>query len=290
MGINIYRKNTSNSGNNGNATNEVKQIVKLNVEANHVTNIDNTDNNNFKNIFDVYKITGSQDDVIKLLADFANDESSNFVHSNNVVFDGDMKLKTNFSINSNFNRAMGQGSEYTYSIDKSKYKNVIDITYSDDKVNLNAIPVDELIIANDFISLEGIQNIDKLILVANNVKVILDNGSSWFTWDNMNNKFIAINATIDDVKVNGIDVDIFNSIPSLAWDELLLVNKKIRFAYLLVMNSINDNVKTGSISMQVDINGYYTKSIPGTDYNINLKQNNIEIEFLKNNSYIVNYL
>lgn len=287
MSVSIYRKSTSS---NSTITPTIKQLVKLNVEAGHTSTIDNTGNDNFKNIFDIYKITGSQSEVVNLLADFTNSESTNFIHSNNVSFDGDMHFQTNFTDSFQKERDLISGKEYTVLFDKSSYKSIASISNNDLNLNIQAIPQDELIIANDYISLNTIENIDKFILVGTDIKVIINNGAEWFTLDTVNNKFITINTTVEDVKIHGIDINTFNSISSLAWNDLLLTNKKVKFGYLLAMNSIDDNVKASNISMQVDINGFYTKAVPGNDFDVNLKQKNIEIVFLKNNSYIVNYL
>ncbi|AKA71215.1 hypothetical protein [Clostridium scatologenes] len=293
MGINIIKKNTANNTGNtgtGGGTASIKQLVKLNVAAGHTSTIDNTANDNFKTMIDVYKLANPQgtQDIVKLLADFNNSESSNFSHSNNVVFDGDMKLKTNFTDTFQKERDLGTGTEYTLSFDKSLYKTVTGISNNDLNLNIQAIPQDELVVANSYIDLSGVQNIDKFTATGSEIKIVVNNGTNWFTWDG--NNFTPIEANPSAVLANGIDINTFNNIPSNAWNDLLLTSKKVKFGYLLSMNNITDNVKASSLNVQIDLTGYYTKALAGTDYTINLKQSVIDVIFNSDGSYIVNYL
>ncbi|OAA91273.1 hypothetical protein [Clostridium ljungdahlii] len=211
--------------------------------------------------------------VIKTLNSFSNSESSDFEPDDMIAFDNTVHLKTSYDYQMKDEGAIGSNNEeYSCEIDKNIFKEIDDIEESVDGVSeiltVTAIPPDRLLIASGDRDLSYVQNIDyfKLTGTGNNLKVVcsVDGGTTWKTF-NMDH-WEDISLTMNDVKTKGIDMSIFNAINSTYWN-LLNANKKIRFAYLLSMNSISDTKSIDNLDLQYDGQGKWVQA-KETDYDV----------------------
>lgn len=224
--------------------------------------------------------------VIKTLNSFSNSDISDFEPDDMIVFDDTVHLKTNYDYQMQDEGAIGEENEEFFCIiDKSIFKSIENIQENTDGVNeivaLTAIPPDRLLIANGDKDLSYVENIDyfKIIGIENNLKVVVsvDSGETWKTfnidhWEN-------INLTVEDIKARGISISIFNAINSTYWN-LLNTNKKIRFAYLLSMNSISDTENIDNLELQYDGQGKWIQTKEDT-YDVVYNSNtNLQV-FLK---------
>ena len=75
----------------------VKQVTKMNIIAPHTTTIDIPYTARFDRLpVEVLKMHGEQKDIVDTLADFDNSDASDFKSNEHVIFDGVMKLKTDY--------------------------------------------------------------------------------------------------------------------------------------------------------------------------------------------------
>lgn len=193
----------------------------------------------------VLKFQLGDQDIITTENEFTNGESNDFQSDDMIVFDGSAHLKTNFQSSMIYESDIGVGTLYTVEIDKSIFKTINSLQIVEDGVNqimnINAIPNDRLLIPVGDLNLSNVNHIDYFNLVAtgSNIRVVcsVDSGVTWKTFKV--DHWEAINLTVDDVKINGIDIDTFNVINDTYWNELVTTNK-IRFAYLMQdLNSID---------------------------------------------------
>lgn len=253
----------------------MKQLTKLGVVATpsspHTVNIDiNTLDFKFPKV-NVLKFIQGEQNIISNKATFVNNESNDFEVNDNIVFDGTAHLKTNFSCDLTLDDVNIDGYySYNGSIDKSMYKSIDSIGLSDSKINIIANPNDLMLMPKGDINLSNVANVDYFNLKAtgNNIRIICsaDSGETWKTfnvdhWEN-------INPTIDEVSINGIDLNTFNNMNSLFWN-LLITAKKIRFAYLLSGNNAIDELK-----IQYDAPGYWIE-VKEADFDVAYASNNL---------------
>ncbi|OAA92992.1 hypothetical protein [Clostridium coskatii] len=204
--------------------------------------------------------------VIKTLNSFSNSESSDFQPDDMIAFDNTVHLKTSYDYQMKDEGSIGSNNEeYFCEIDKSIFKEIDDIEESVDGVSeiltVTAVPPDRLLIASGDKDLSYVQNIDyfKLTGTGSNLRVVIsvDGGTTWKTFNT--DHWEDISLTMNDVKTKGIDMSIFNAINSTYWN-LLNANKKIRFAYLLSMNSISDTESIDNLDLQYDGQGKWIQA------------------------------
>lgn len=228
-------------------------------------------------------------DIIKTLNSFSNAESSDFESDDMIAFDDTAHLKTKYDYQMTYEGEIGtDGKEYSCQIDKSIFKDISDIQQNEDGdneiINLTAIPPDRLLIANGDKDLSYVENIDyfKVTATGANIKIIcsMDSGVTWKTFNADNtDHWEDINLTVDDVKQNGIDITTFNAISSTDWN-LLNTNKKIRFAYLLSMDNIEDVENIDNLDLQYDGQGKWIQAKEDTYDVIYSSNTNLQV-FLK---------
>lgn len=198
-------------------------------------------------------------DVIKTLNSFSNSESSDFQPDDMIAFDNTVHLKTNYDYQMKDEGIIGTNNEeYSCEIDKSIFKSIEDIEENsndgtNEMVTITAVPPDRLLIASGDKDLSYVQNIDyfKITGTGSNLRVVIsvDGGTTWKTFNT--DHWEDISLTVNDVKVKGIDIPTFNAVNSTYWN-LLNANKKIRFAYLLSMDSISDKENIDNLDLQYD--------------------------------------
>lgn len=218
--------------------------------------------------------------VIKTLNSFSNSESDDFMPNDMIVFDDMVHLKTEYDYQMKYAGDIGTDyKEYSCEIDKSIFKDIEDIQENSDGVDemlaLTAIPPDRLLIANGDKDLSYVENIDyfKIVATGDNIKIIcsIDEGQTWKTFNA--DHWEDINLNVEDVRTQGISVNTFNFINSTYWN-LLNVNKKIRFAYLLSMDSIDDIENLDNLELQYDGKGKWLQ-VKEDEYDVEYPSNTI---------------
>ena len=235
--------------------------------------------------------------VIKTLNSFPNSESSDFQPDDMIVFDNTVHLKTSYDYQIKDEGSIGTNNEeYSCEIDKSIFKTIEDIKENTEGVNeiltVTAIPPDRLLIASGDKDLSYVQSIDyfKLTGTGNNLKVVcsVDGGQTWKTFNATTKNWDSVNLTTEDVKIKGMSAAVFNAITSTNWN-LLNINKKIRFAYLLSVDNISDNENIDNLDLQYDGQGKWIQ-VKETDYDVVYTSNSLlQVKLYFNGDIKINY-
>lgn len=205
-------------------------------------------------------------DVIKTLNSFSNSESNDFEPDDMIVFDNTVRLKTSYDYQMQYEGDVEiNNKEYSCIVDKSIFKSIEDIQKNsngvDEILTITAIPPDRILKASGDKDLSYVNSIDyfKITGTGNNLKIVVsvDSGQTWKTFNT--DHWEDINLTVNDIKVKGIGITAFNIISSTYWN-LLNINKKIRFAYLLSMDSISDIESVDNINLQYDSQGKWVQA------------------------------
>ncbi|MBU3185672.1 signal peptidase II [Clostridium estertheticum] len=196
---------------------------------------------------------------------FANGDSSEFKEDENIIFDGKVHLKTEYVQDYAVARDETTFVEYATTLDLSKFKNVEGFEDFEDgviqKIKVKAIPPDRLLTPNSDMNLSNAEHIDyfKLVATGKNIRVIcsVDGGVTWKTFKT--DKWVDIKLELDDVRIDGMTVEIFNKINDVFWNELITSNK-IRFAYLFAMDTILDVEELDKLDLQFDGQGKWVQA------------------------------
>ncbi|CAK7055306.1 SPRY domain-containing protein [Tissierella sp.] len=162
-------------------------------------------------------------------------------------------------------------------------------------INVRAIPMPQLIIPAGDIILKMLDKIYNFTIYSNknsagDIRIIfsIDEGANWLTYNLDTGEFEEIDITkIKEVKEKGIYPDIFNSIGT-KWNEVIL-NSKIRFAYYLEIEYINDISEVNKLEIEMDIHGRWKKARHGQDYHYKYDNEHLYVSFFKDGSYKINY-
>ncbi|WP_434303951.1 signal peptidase II [Clostridium botulinum] len=201
--------------------------------------------------------TENTQDLISIKNEFTNYESNDFAEDNMVVFDGKAYLKTEHINDFEVIQDEENFTEHSIHVDKSLFKKIEGFEIFEDeaiqKLKIKAIPFDRLLILKDDMNLSNVDHIDyfKLTANGNNIRIIcsVDSGNTWKTFSG--EEWVDVNLTVDDVKKNGMNINTFNFINDVFWNELV-ITKKIRFAYLLSMNNITDIEEIDKLDLKYD--------------------------------------
>ncbi|SQB33635.1 signal peptidase II [Clostridium cochlearium] len=213
----------------------------------------------------VLKYDLGDQDVIVTKNEFTNGESNDFIEDDMMVFDGKAHLKTDHVSNFTFNREMDTKNEYTITIDKTKFKKVEGFEVGEDGViktlTTKAVPFDRLLIPTGDMNLSNVEYIDyfKLTATGKNIRIVcsVDSGKTWKTFNN--EKWIDVDLDIESVRNNGMDIETFNKINDVFWNELVTTHK-IRFAYLFSQDSIADVEELENLDLQYDGKGKWVQA------------------------------
>ncbi|WP_368488365.1 signal peptidase II [Clostridium sp. BJN0013] len=228
----------------------------------------------------------AEQDVIKTLNSFSNSESNDFEPDDMIVFDDTAHLKTEYDYQMQYIGDIGtDNKEYGCEIDTNIFKSIEDMQENQDRVdeylNLTAIPLDRLLIASGDKDLSYVDNINyfKITGAGDNLKIVasVDSGVTWKTFNA--DHWEDVNLTAEDVKTRGININTFNAINSTYWN-LLNTNKKIRFAYLLSMDSIHDIENIDNLDLQYDGKGKWLEA-KESEYDVEYASNTALQVFLK---------
>ncbi|NFF79166.1 signal peptidase II [Clostridium sporogenes] len=238
--------------------------------------------------------TENTQDLIETKNEFTNGESNDFVQDNMVVFDGKAYLKTEFVQDFKVIQDVETGVEYSTHIKKSDFKKIESFESFQDgvieKLNIKAIPHDRLLIPKGDLNLSNVVSINSFNLTAmgNNLKIIcsVDGGITWKTFKT--NKWVNIGLNIEDVKTNGMSIELFNSINDIFWNELV-TTKKIRFAYLFSMDNIANKEELDNLSLQFDGVGRW-EQVRESGYKATYVSNTLlQVELYFNGDIKINY-
>lgn len=76
---------------------ELKQVTKMNITAPHTTVIDRPYDNKFNKLpIEILFTEVAQGDILETLAEFDNGDETDFLENRFIMFDGAMKLKTQY--------------------------------------------------------------------------------------------------------------------------------------------------------------------------------------------------
>lgn len=162
-------------------------------------------------------------------------------------------------------------------------------------VSIKALPKPQIIIPTGDIVLRMLDKIYNFTLYSSknnsgDIKIIfsVDEGANWLTYNSDTGDFEEIDITrIKEVKQSGIDPDTFNSIGT-KWNEVILTNK-IRFAYYLELESINDIAEVDKLEIKMDMHGRWKKAKHGIDYHYKYDNEHLYVSFFADGSYKINY-
>lgn len=148
-------------------------------------------------------------------------------------------------------------------------------------------PDETLVLANGDILLNDISNIDNFNLTATGdvgIIVSADSGVSWKAFSQVTSEWVDVDIT-DDLAVQNLAMTIteFNALTT-EWNNLI-TNNTVRFGYLLKTSS--DLVD--ELTVQVDMQGEWGMSIPGTDYTYAYNNEGLKVSLLTDGSYKINY-
>lgn len=160
-----------------------------------------------------------------------------------------------------------------------------------------AIPPDQIIIPTGDISLYSVESIDSFTISAVvsgladlRIAVSFDRGVNWYTRSEDGTTWETINLDTTEMKTKGMTKDIFNAIPSDAWNELRNNSGTVRFAYFLSMEESTDILEVDALISQMDMKGSWKKAIHGTHYDYDYPDNNVlRINIYADGDYKINY-
>ena len=221
--------------------------------------------------------TSNTQDIISTKNEFKNGESNDFEEDKYIEFDGKAHLKTEYNQEYKVIEDTENYIEFETEIDLDEFKFINGFEDFEDgvirKININAIPYDRLLIPKGDMNLSNVEHIDyfKLIATGSNIRVVcsVDSGVTWKAFKT--DKWINVELELNDVKNNGMTVELFNSINDVFWNELV-ASKKIRFAYLFSMNGNGDIEELDKLDLQFDGQGKW----------IQVKENNYDVVYASN--------
>ena len=276
----------------------IKQVTKLGIKATekdpHVVKIP-INTIDFKvPAVNVLQYKNGDENIINTLCEFTNGEENDFEKDDKIIFDGKAHMKTEEKFDF---KQYDEDEKYTYSsvkLNLNDFKNIESFDTAENGVInqlvVKGTPHDRLLIPKGDMNLSNVVNVDyfKMQGDGKNIKIIVsnDSGKTWYTFKNQ--KWIKINATVEDVDKNGISINTFNSINDIFWNELI-TNKKVRFAYLFKLDSTEDIEEIDKIELQYDGQGKW-KQLKGNEFEVVYASNSLlEVSLFCNGDFKINY-
>lgn len=155
---------------------------------------------------------------------------------------------------------------------------------------------DKLIKANGDIDIGNVVSLNNVLLSyitagSGNIRVIasIDSGTTWQTWDGAN--WVVIDSTnLPLIATNGIAPTVLNALTTANWTSLISGATTIRLAYFLSMAASTDTALTSYINFTMDMLGYWSKALHGTDYTYAyIKNDTLRFDILTSGDYKINY-
>ena len=219
--------------------------------------------------------------AVKYECNFNNGDETSFNTNVNqhLIFDGKMKQDNNvFVTNMTSGDIIGDYSSYSATIDKTQFYKISSITEVNEVLTINSTYAPTLVQANSDIDITGVDRISDIVWTAtttNTSKLLLiysiDSGVSWKGYDLVNHLVLDIVSISDlsEVNAKGISSIDLNAFTQIDLDNIRNGSPKIRFAYYIEKNSVNDILENDSITLNVDTTGtdifstHYTVSFDG---------------------------
>ncbi|EES50804.1 signal peptidase II [Clostridium botulinum] len=203
--------------------------------------------------------------IIATKNEFTNGESNDFVADDMIIFDGKAHLKTEHIQDYTVTKDEETFTEYSTVLDLSRYKSIEGFEDFEEgliqKLKVKAIPFDRLLIPTGDMNLSNVEHIDyfKLTTVGKNMKIVcsVDSGNTWKVFKT--DKWVDVNLDVESVRTNGMDIETFNKINDVFWNELI-TSKKIRFAYLFSMDNLEDIEELDNLDLQYDGEGKWVQA------------------------------
>lgn len=243
----------------------------------------------------ILKFQVGTQNVVQNIVDFNNSDAGDFLPVENVLFDGKMHLQNNYETIVADEGILGQSQLYSCTIDKSNYKKLENVSMDIQtlKTTLKCVPFDKLIMPTKDINISNASSIDyfnvSAVQTGNGKLRIITSVDAGQTWKTFNGTiWESINPTIEEVKANGMSIDVFNNVTT-PWNELSNYGI-IRFAYLLSQESVNDVVNTDLLKFQYDGQGIW-KQAKESEYDVQYTSNeSLEILIYFSGDIKINYV
>lgn len=238
--------------------------------------------------------TSNCENILVTRNNFNNVEISDFIEDKFIEFDGTSHLKTEHIYTYNVIIDTNDYIESELEVNLEDFKAITSFSNFTDgvieKMKMNAIPYGRLLIANGDINLSNVEHIDyfKLTAIGKNIRIVcsVDSGNTWKTFKV--DKWVDINLNIEDVRANGMSIELFNSINDVFWNELI-TTKKIRFAYLFSMDNIADTEALDKLELQYDGKGKWIQ-LKEDKYDVVYTSNSIlEIVLKESGDFKINF-
>lgn len=236
---------------------------------------------------------GTQD-IITTKNDFSNSESNDFQKNDFIDFDGTAHLKTDYKSNYYNVNDTGNGVERVTDLDLAMFKKIERFEDGEDGVkqilNVKAIPHDQVLTPIGDMNLSNVKHIDyfKITSKGQNIRIVVsaDSGKTWNILKN--EKWINAQLDIEDMKQNGMTPEIFNKINATFWNELITAHK-VRFAYLLSIDNVENEENIDKLDLQYDGEGKWLQA-KESEFDIIYESNSILTVLVKFNGDIkINY-
>jgi len=241
--------------------------------------------------------------VVKYNCDFNNSDSTSFntITDQHLIFDGMMKQDNNIrSITMTNEGAIDTYNVYSTILDKSLFYKINSITEStvdsNEVLTVSGTYNPTLVQANSDISLVGIDRLSHITWTANvtnTSKLLLiysiDSGITWKGYDSVNHTVLNISNINDlnEIINKGISITNSNAFTQTDLDNIRNNSPKIRFAYYIEKNNMNDILQNDKITLTVDMNG---EDIFSTHYSIDFDGvKTLTYTFSQNGTYTIIY-
>ncbi|AKA70120.1 carbohydrate-binding protein [Clostridium scatologenes] len=241
----------------------------------------------------VLKFKSSETNLITIEGDFNANEQTGYTPDDYITFDGTAKLRTTYGNQMTKTGDLNQGTEWSFNVDKSAFKEFVGFSVDDNaypNLSYKAIPFDRLLIQQQDYNLSSAEHIDYFNLNATgtNMRIVssTDDGVTWQYFDGATFQNIS-SLTVENVKQHGNSINEFNAMQE-KWN-YVTASKKIRFAYLLQMDSISDIEQIDSLTMQYDGRGVWREAIHGQEYDVDVDNTEIKVYMYIKGDIKINY-
>jgi hypothetical protein len=161
-------------------------------------------------------------------------------------------------------------------------------------VKIDSVP--QLVVAENNIRLNNVENIIAFNMYSEEsingkirYAVTFDNGDNWLSFNGTD--FTSIGElTLENVRDNGMSTEVINAIPSVKWNDVLTVDRIVKFAYYLESSSIEGNVAVDELTLLYDAVGYWTSASHGSEYDYMYTANTLmKVKLYADGDYKINY-
>ncbi len=226
--------------------------------------------------------------VVNYSCTFDNTDSSNFDYPDTVVFDGSMHLSDKAdTYNYSKSTQLENGVLNIQDIDISKFNTVDNINAMNLDYTIKGTNPSAVVKASGDIDITDVLNINKINWKGDisgggilKLAISFNSGAAWLYYDGAAWNTFDIDI---DFKANGMTPDMVNNLDKTILESARNNSDKIRFAYYIEKQNIDDVANNNDIEIIVDMNG--TNAIaPQSDFSYTLESDNKTITYTINNS------